>query len=370
MSVIDVWLDDARGMHLAHVDKLISLDLVHVVNNYGVISLLIPDDYDRFLVLDGMVEVWYLGRLESVGFIRKITKSDGSNGAQLTQITAYTGNYILTSRIVAYAAGSAQSTKTDYADDMIKAVVYDNLLAGAVTLRNIAGLSLTAAADVSGGVSITKSFAWKPLLDVCQDIADASLEAGTPVYFEFIPKSISASVIGFELTTWVNQRGQDHGSSSKDPVYIGKSIENLRNAELIMDYSDEANYIYAGGQGEEADRNVNQVSDSARYGASPWNRRERFTDARNESTDAGVTAKGYEALFEGRPQSSFSGEIVSTPSFQYGIHWGYGDKVIADYRGAYYDVLIQAIRITLASDGKISTSGKLVLDTDTVGFGI
>jgi len=37
--------------------------------------------------------------------------------------------------IIAYAAGTTQATMTDQADDMIKAVVHDNLESDAVAIR-------------------------------------------------------------------------------------------------------------------------------------------------------------------------------------------------------------------------------------------
>jgi len=358
MSSFEVWLDDPRGMHLAHLDKVIGLELVHVVNDYGAIVLEVPSDYDPYIVLDGMIEVWFRGHVESIGFIRKITRYDSSTGMEVTKLVAYDGNYLLTSRIVAYAAGSAQASMTDQADDMLKAIVTDNLLGDATGVRNISGLSLSAAADDSDGQSITKGFSWSPLLGTCQDIAVSSEEAGTAVYFEFVPEFISSSVVGFEFRTWINQRGNDHGSTSDDPVYFGKAWGNLIGPMYEEDYTIEVNYVYAGGQGEGSDRNVNEVSDAARYGASAWNRREAFTDARNESSDAGVTAKGYDRLNEGRPVKSFRGEITDSPSARYGTHWWFGDRVICEYRGMEYDVLVTAVSVTLDSNGNESVTGK------------
>ena len=132
----------------------------------------------------------------------------------------------------------------------------------------------------------------------------------------------------------------------------------LGSSKAFEDYTAEVNYVYAGGQGEGSDRNVNEVSDSARYGASAWNRREAFIDARNESSDAGVTAKGYDRLNEGRPVKSFRGEITDSPSARYGTHWWFGDRVICEYRGVEYDVIVTAVSVTLDSNGNESVTGK------------
>lgn len=357
--MIEVWIDDQRGNRLAHLDKISSLNVIHVVNDYGVIGIELPSDYDSYIGLDGIVEVWYRGKLEAAGFIRKMVYYDDNNGAEKTKIIAYTGNYILTSRIIAYSAGSAQASMTDRADDMLKEIVNDNLLGDAAGARDLySTLGLTKAANEAAGQTITKSFAWRPLLNVCQDIAAASMEAGTAVYFDWLPKMLSPSVISFEFRTWINQRGIDHGSTGGQPVYFGKAWGNLINPSLEYDHTEEKNFIYSAGQGEGSARNVNEVSDTARIEASVWNRREGFADARNESSDNGVTARGYEALKAGRPNASFRGEIIEGAATKYGEHWGFGDKVIVEYRGAEHDALVKAVSLTLEKDGSVNITGK------------
>lgn len=364
MSDFEVWLDTPTGSRLANLDKLISLELVHVANDYGVIALEIPGDYDDLIRLDGIVEVWFRGRLESAGFIRKMTYYD-NGGAERTKLIAYDGNYILTSRIIAYAAGTAQAGMTDQADDMLKEIVNDNLLADAALARDISGLNLTKAANTSAGATITKGFSWRPLLNVCQDIAAASGELDKTigkVYFEFVPKFVSRSQMGWQFQTFTGQRGIDHSMSGGDPVYIGKDWGNLISPVLEYDHTDEVNYVYSGGQGEASARNVNEVYDEDRYNASVWNRREAFADARNESSEDGVTAKGYDRLNEGRPVRTFSGQILDSPAARYGVHWGFGDKLTCEYRGVHYDVLVNAVSISLASDGSSSITAKFEVD--------
>jgi hypothetical protein len=368
--MIEVWLDDARGNRLAHLDKLESLELIHVLNDYGVIGIELPSDYDGYINLDGIIEVWYNGRMEAAGWIRKMVMYDDSNGEAHTRLIAYTGNYVLTSRIVAYAAGSAQASMTDQADDMLKEIANDNLLGDATGARDLySTLGLTKAANEADGQSITKSFAWRTLLYVCQDIAYASRAAGTAVYFDWLPKMVSANVMSWEFRTWINQRGIDHGTDSGQPVYFGKAWGNLAGPSLEYDHTDEVNYVYAGGQGEGSDRNINEVSDTTRIGASVWNRREGFADARNESADDGVTAKGYEALNNGRPRVVFSGEITESPSTLYGVHWDFGDKVIVEYRGVEYDAIVMSARLALTSDGSLKITGKFEADASSGGQG-
>ena len=111
--------------------------------------------------------------------------------------------------------------------------------------------------------------------------------------------------------------------------------------------------MYTGGQGEEAEREIVEVSDAARIGMSPWNRREGFADARNESTTAGVTAKGNEVLAAGRPRLRFSASLKDTELARYGMEWEFGDRVTASYRGRQFDGMIKAVTIGVDGDESI-----------------
>ena len=127
---------------------------------------------------------------------------------------------------------------------------------------------------------------------------------------------------------------------------------NLQTPSLEYDYTEEVNYVYSGGQGEESDRNIQQVYDSTRYGVSQWNRCEAFTDARNEEEDDGVREAGRAALEEGRPRQRFSGVPIDTAATRFGKDWNWGDKVRARYRDEEFDAIIWAVSISRDDSGE------------------
>jgi hypothetical protein len=239
---------------------------------------------------------------------------------------------------------------------MIKAIARENLGSSAYDVnRDLSGLSFTVAPDLSAGASVTKKFSWKNILGILKEIADASWEAGTELYFDVEPMVVSETQIGFELRTYTGQIGMDRSAS----VFFGKEWGNLASPKLEKDYGEEVNYVYAGGQGEGSDRTIIQALDSPRIGASPWNRREVFADARNETLVAGVTGKAFAALKAGRPRMRFSGSLLDTEQTRYGIDWSFGDKVTVEYRGIQFSGMIRAVRLELNEDGDETVDCKI-----------
>jgi hypothetical protein len=312
--------------------------------------------YQTSIGVDYMVEFWRSAaqgamQLESVFFVREIIYEEDVKGNDLIILAGPDGNDLLTRRIVAYAAGSSLSDKTDNADDMMKEIVTENLGSDASIDRTLTNLNFTVAGDVSDAPSVTKGFAWRNVLQVLQDITYMSAENGTDLYFDVVPIVISSSEIGFEFRTYTDQPGQDRTYDSNNPVVFSKEWGNLSDPILMYDYTREANYIYGGGQGEGDDRTISEQSDDARVGSSVWNRREKFADARNETTSNGVANKAEEVLNENKPFKRFTGQLLDTPQARYGVDWFFGDKVEVSYRGIQFQGVAKALKIRLDKEG-------------------
>ena len=354
----EIWICDPRGNRLAFIDQILNLTVVRTVNQVGEVHLELPGDFDQSLLqLDSLIEVWrspYLAgalRLEAVGLMRYFDLGKNAEGLESIVIAGPDQVDLLRRRIVAYAAGSAYAAKTDILDDMMKAIVRENLgsLATDAT-RNLTSLSFTVAGDTSDGPSATRSFAWKNVLEALQGLSDLSVELDIPIYFDVIPRVISQTKIGFEFRTYKDLRGQDR-TIYTDPLFFDTESGALVDTRVIYDYRDEVNYFYTGGQGEGSDRTMVETSDTSRTGASPWNRREAFADARNEDTTAGVTSKGQEKLQEGKPLIRFAGSLVDTSHSRYGIDWDLGDKIPVAHMGRQFNVITSSIRWEINSEG-------------------
>lgn len=352
----EVWMCDPYGVRIKHLDELINLTIVRVANNIGAWKVNLPGDFDESLLkTDNIFEFWRRpegGSLSNqmAGFYRKSRYYTDAAGLDFTELSGVDGNDLLRRRIVAYAAGSPQSTKTDNLDDMMKAVVRENLGVSGSASRNLTSLNFSVAPDFGDAPSMTRGFAWKPVLDVCKELAEASYATGTALYFNCVPNFVSDNEVGFEFRTYINQPGID--TTIQDGLVFGKEWGNMETPDYEFDRTNEQNYIYAGGQGEEADRVIVEVHQNVRIAKSPWNRCEGFADARNEETTGGVTAQALSALREGRTRIRFRGTLLDTPQSRYGIEWNWGDRIYATYRGMQFEAVVTVVQISVDSGGK------------------
>lgn len=368
MATYEVWLTSDAGVRLAQLSTFQNLAATRTTGKPGWFSLRMPRSFNTNLILpDKLVQIWRApkgGRLGlwRVYFLRKWTfETQGSD--EILTLEGPDVLDLLRRRIVAAYAGSAQAEKTDYADDMMKAVVTESIsdaYAPTPTAGTRVWANLSIQNDLGLGPTITKGFAYERLLNnsgqgVLGNLAQASREAGTEVFFDIVPNVVNSNSITFQFQTFIGQPGQD----VTDRVVFDQQRGNMKNPKLIYDYSDEENYIYAGGQGEGSARNIQQIYDTARYGASIWNRCEGFADARNQATDNGVREAGRATLEPGRPKINFTATPVDTDGTRFGRDWDFGYKARARYRNVEFDTIIRAVTISVDEKGIEQIQAKL-----------
>lgn len=356
MASYELWLTTDKGVRIALLDDTLGFTVARVVNGIGSLGQNLPRTFDTALIKpDRMVQVWRApsgGRfsLWRVYLIRRWRYSTvGSD--EVLKISGPDANELLRRRIVAAYAESTQAGKTDYADDMMKEVVAEAMADGAAPTPDAgtrAWDDLSVQADLSAGPTLTKGFAWRRLLlasggGVLPDIAKAAKIAGTEVFFDIVPKVVSSKSISFEFRTYTGQPGQD----VTERVVFDQARGNLLDPFLEYDYLEEVNYVYAGGQGNETARVVEQIYDAERYSASQWARCEGFADARNQSESDGVREAGRALLERGAPRRRFGGIPLDTKGTRFGRDWDFGDKVRARYRGEEFDAIIRAVSISV-----------------------
>lgn len=366
MSSYEIWLTTDSGSRLAQLTTFTSLSASRQVNAIGAFSMVLPQSFDINLIgVDRMIQIWRKPNggslsLWGVYFIREWAFST-QGGNEIVSIGGPDVNDLLRRRIVAAYAGSDEASKTDYADDMMKEIVTESQSdsveptpdAGTRTWSNF-----SVQADTSLGPTISSSFPYDYVMTssgrgVLAVLADAAKVAGTEVFFRIHP-TVSSGAISFEFQTTINQPGAD----VSDRVIFDLQRGNMQNPSLSYDYTDETNYIYAAGQGEAAERNIQQVYDSERYGSSKWGRIEGFADARNQKTDDGVREAGRNKLNDGRPRIKFTATPVDTAGTRYGIGWNFGDIVTSKYKNREFKSMIRAVSISVV-DNKETVSARL-----------
>lgn len=351
----------ARIMPLARYERL---EYTLVANGIGTLTLVVnaSDLNWRLLVRDLRIEVWrrvdngpeYLEG-ETVWFLRRRRRKTTNKVRQII-ITAYSATCLLNTRIVAANTNSSQATKTAVADNMMKAVVREQLGSLATDPARSLATYLTIAPDLSKAPSVSLEFARKTVLDVLQDISQASANHATtptPLYFDIVAiPGISNGVVTttLEFRTYINQRGVNRTSpSGLSPVVLSESRNNLTDVELEEDFSDEVTSVYARGAGIDNLALVVNVTDSTRLAASVFNRREKFISSQ-AATAATLTAAATGEVRNGRPRRRFSGRIVDTAATRYGVHWRHGDKVTALDEDDQFDCRADVVSVKVASN--------------------
>lgn len=361
-------LADAFGNPLIEIADYAKLDLVLncAPGGVGVLELTLPLSFNTTLLReDGKLGVWRAidGRPPYLdnGAIFQIRYID--YGPNDTLVRAFHASNLLNRRIIAYPAGSTYTSKgPDFADDLIKEYVNQNMLSGIVGadrdgVETYADVSayLTKQADLSLGATVSKSAARRRLMDVAVDLANASTTAGTYLTFEIIAPTEST----LELRTYTQQRGVDRRAGTANPVILSRLRGNLTDDHLIVDYTESASFIVAGGQGEETLRLIGTAFDSARAGVSPFGRIERFRDAANVSTQAAVDDEADSQLHAARPIVYVTGNLVETPGLTRGIDFDLGYIVTVEHpqSGQQYDVRIDVIHETITPDDRAVACG-------------
>ena len=357
----EIWLDDPTGRHMILIDQVSGMRAVKVTGNAGAIVLTLPSIYDPYIKLDGIVEIWRKGeggtlKLFNAYFIRKWVYSD-EGGIPVTKITGVDGVHLLSRRIVAYAAGSANADITDYADDMAKTIVRAAATTAATDAdRRWDALGFTVAVDESAAPSIAMAFSYRNILEVLYDITQASRENDTRLYFDVVPIPQDNGTLGWQFRTHTGQPGIDR--TGADQIVFSPEWGNLKNASLTFDHADEVTVVYSGGQGMDEQRIVVEVEDVTRAGSSVWNRIEAFYNCSGQAeTTAQVTAAGQAELSTLRPRLEFIGVLTDVPSVRFGVDWQFGDRVIVSYRGYQFDAVINAVELSLDGSGMETISG-------------
>lgn len=348
---------DPLGNALSETKSFLNASWAMRVNEVGSFTIPLPTDFvPRGLDADYMIRIERQvegGNLYIEGntlwFVQKFDKSLTAEG-RVTTILAHDAKCLLNRRIVAYASGTSNAQASAVpADNAMKAIVRSNLGSTAtVAARSWASTvpAISVQADTSQGATITKQFAWRtPITGVIKDIADFSAQSGTYLAFDMV-------VVpgGFEFRTYKGQRGTNRSLfGGFSPAAFGPQYGNLIDCKMTYDYTDYANYIYTGGQGDGSNRVIVEVSDAAGIAKYPFGRREYFQDARQTDNITSLTADGNACLREKRPRKIFTAKLVQTPATLYGRDYFLGDIITVSYEGEEFDCRIDAVAINLTN---------------------
>jgi hypothetical protein len=341
----EIVLSLITGERLATVDNFVSLNYSKVANDLGSFSVALPSNFDVSLLdKDRVISVWRkpVGGAQALdfrGLILQIFEREEANGAYMPVVYGASLNHLLKRRIVAYAAQTTYTDKTGSADDVMKAVVRENLGALATDSdRIISSNNFSVQADLSLGPSQTRAFAWRNVLTVLRDFSQQSRTNGDEIFFDVKPVTDSQ----FEFRTYQQQPGSD----LREKLTFSREFGNLGWAQYDRNWRDFANLVYGLGDGDGISRAYIQAYVTTAEPAGS-DRIEATHDARNEGGTSGLISATAAAMQDVRAVKHFQGEALSVPGSIYGLDWNFGDYVTASFRGRQFECIIRAIAVRL-----------------------
>ena len=341
------------------MDQISTLTYTRSVNAVGSLTLecdraAIPDSWPTE---DARIDVWRkpdggTWTLEGEGpwLLSKASKITKANGSRIWRVSFESLMTLLQRRCVLYYANTAnRSAYTSVvAEALLKEIFLRNFYTsdspwntvGSVTSRSWSTY-LTYAAVQNLGPSTTKQFAWRNVLPIMQEVAKSSAANGTPIFFDIVQ---SDSL--FEFRVYTNQRGIDRSASliiSPERGSLGGDVESA------TDWSNTATVVLAGGQGQDSARSIGSASNATAAARSPFGRREVFVDATQVTTSGALATEAYQELQARRAKRTLSGDLISVPGAVYGIDWGFGDKLTAEFENERYTATVDAVAVTLTA---------------------
>jgi hypothetical protein len=252
-------------------------------------------------------------------------------------LKAYDNNFLLDGRNIEYKAKTAQAKKTGAADDMMKAIVRENI--GALCTDTTRILSdFTVQADSGSGPTLTdKEFSLNNLLTTLQSLHTAALDSGVYISFEVVYLGGGK----FEFRTYKDRRGANHGISG-DTLTFSEAYYNLKDISYKESHSGEKTQCIAAGKGQDAAR-VWGSATSDGLNKSKWNRREVVLDGRQSDDSAVLDKEASEQLTKYRAKVAISGTVVQAPGCRYEIEYGYGDMLAAEAYGQVVDCRLSTV---------------------------
>lgn len=356
-----ILLQSPGAVPLKDLDRIHRCSYARSLNDGGALTLTVPNGlYDpsifqpfgRLLVQRSLPGVPPYVDLDTPWFIIggpiEALADDGSEILRVECVDAL--GLILKTRNVAYNDYNDFTDKLEAADDMAKSVVSENAGPDAAdTDRDLSGFMNIAPDSTAAPVIRMGSFARQQVLDVLQDIADASRnDPTTPTWLGFDVALADVNSGLLEFRTYIGQRGNDHTfPDGTPPVVLSVEDGSLANAEVGTLYGSAASYVYAGGAGVGDIRAVTTAQNDAFLALSPFARFEQFVDGGQITDPDALQALANAKLREYRPRRYLAGQIVEVPNALRGVQWDYGDLLTATYRGLTYNVLVEKIRVTI-----------------------
>lgn len=249
----------------------------------------------------------------------------------------------------AYYAGTSYTVKTGALDDVMKAVVRENMYTSAVNRDTLAAdsardysqtMGFSVAVDTSAAPSKTIHCAADNVYDLLVKLANTSARDGTRLFFEVFRPG--------DKTFIFDTRTVCYGTDRRGLRTFGRDNGTMRDTTFSIKRAQEVNYLYVLGQREGALRGIAEVSNDDRMNDSPINRMEGSYNA-NQTADADLPDVGLRVLETTKPARLFDGELIDAEEARYGKDWELGDILDAKDGKDEFEIMITGVRFRMGA---------------------
>lgn len=281
----------------------------------------------------------------SLWLIRKRTRVIQSR-TTTTGLLVVDLNHLLKRRIIAYASGSSQSSKSGAASAVMIDFVRQQFTTATDTTRNAPLLVPDATA---GGSTQQVAAAHDNLIDALRDVCATELLRGTWLGFGVSPANVDGAGIaglGLTFTAYANQAGVDR----RDQLALSATAGSLRDITIEDDWSNEATRVYVGGSGQQAARLVAQETRADVGQLGPFGLIEDWLDATNISTSTYLQTKAEATLQERVARTRYRAPIAFGSALRWGRDIAFGDRFLVDVDDLLVDGRVTEYGISADSD--------------------
>lgn len=400
MATYELWLTDDAGRRMFLLEKYASF--AYSRSAYYLSTLQINFSFKEWNAMvkpffrpDWRIDVWrspaygYPMRREEMYMLRKPEVYErGEDGVQMIMLRGRNGIDLLNRRYVIQYADTAYTVKTDYIDDLMKAIVREQCLYG--SCLDYTGVvdndraypqgEFTVQDDLSLGTSTKLSFADRNVLDVVKELMELSINmnyadpTNRKIFYGVVPVELSSSATlaepnaktGYEFRTFADLRGTDRTDGIEYSVENG----NLKTPMYIESHFDEVNAVFVKGQGMDGARAVLEVENLSLISKSRWNRCENVRTATYEDDVSGLQGEGDIALGEGRPIFNLDSVFLNSPGSKntprslYGLDWDMGDLLPVNYAGKQFNIEVINVYVSVNEEGVETITGRNAQDAE------
>lgn len=347
-------IDPITGLTTGIIDSqsIIDIQYSRILNGIGRLAVSVPanDKWNTLFNLDTLIEVWRTHPVTGVltkeeTYLTRIFTRNQAESTDTLTIGGLSLNHLLTRRVInpnddPLVAGG-YSTKAGTADKVIYDYVNEQMGPAASADRQMAHFTLVASLVSADGAGARLSY--ENLFDEISKLAVAGKT-------DFIIERVTDN----NLAMYIGPYGTDKTKGTNWPLYpwvgLSPSRGNLPEASIVLDRSQEKNFIYCLGNGEGDRRDILEVPGQG-MADSPWNRCEYSEDARNtERNDAiGLLTAATSSLFDNRVKRIFTyNSKADEPGNTYRKDWDVGDKITVLWDNIELD--LRVTEVTLSFD--------------------